>query len=642
MFLVTFIINPLVIKAQDPNLNAVFSPDGTKILTASEDGTAKLWDAQSGALIADLKGHTEWVSNASFSPDGKKILIASRKNSTAKISDAQTGVLLYDLGDTYVVNACFSPDGEKILLASCHSDHVSKVWDVQSGNLLTELKGHTSTIESGSFSPDGKRIVTTSLDNTAIIWDSQSGKLLVTLKGHTDWVMSACFSPDGKKIVTASYDNTAKVWDVQSGKLLTELIHKYHVRSACFSPDGKKILTISGDGAKIWDTDSGTLITSVKHGYYDITNASFSPDSKKIATASYDRTAKIWDSQSGELLADLKDHTNTVWSASFSPDGKKVLTASKDMTAKIWDAESGIYLKDISTVADYKRVLREHKNEFKQVPLNESGGHFSLTGIKLFNNPLKIKEDWYDAFVFKTTKAGYLYWAKTWEDSTGWYLLEAKPGKDESFFKDFTNTTDYKYTVQQSAVEMEADKEYIMWFWHGGNKPLPRNIEVSLNLLPANTIPLVTFFSDITKPADPIVNTTNCPLWAKRLLQLLTTKEQDEGRSHNWEGLDLGSGIRKENDHSTIVFIFFTTSSTEDAQKKYMEIENACRTECFPGMIKKSDGDYNYEGMNYDSDYQYSRYQIYHASHTRIGVFMAKNKVTNTYDVGLSVNKYLE
>jgi len=112
-----------------------------------------------------------------------------------------------------------------------------------------EIKGHTNSVNSASFSPDGKKIATTSYDSTVRIWDAESGKKLQKLTGGA---RSAAFSPDGKKIVTASDDNTARIWDADSGKELQKLTGG--ARSVAFSPDGKKIVTAGyGTTARIWD-----------------------------------------------------------------------------------------------------------------------------------------------------------------------------------------------------------------------------------------------------------------------------------------------------------------------------------------------------------------------------------------------------
>ena len=148
--------------------SASFSPVGTKIVTASGDKTARVWDLE-GNLLATLNGHTDDLFSASFSSDGTKIVTAGW-------------------------------------------DKTARVWDLQ-GKLIATLQGHTGELFSASFSPDGSKIVTASRDRTARVWDLD-GNLLATLNGHAERVYTASFSPDGSKIVTASRDRTARVWAV--------------------------------------------------------------------------------------------------------------------------------------------------------------------------------------------------------------------------------------------------------------------------------------------------------------------------------------------------------------------------------------------------------------------------------------------
>jgi WD40 repeat protein len=313
-------------------ISASFSPDGKRIITVSWDNTAKVWDI-SGKLIATFTGHQGEVYSASFSPDGKRIVIASNHN-TAKVGYISGKAIITLTGHPAAVNsASFSPDGKRIVIASL--EKTAKVWDI-SGKLIATLTGHQSAVNSASFSPDGKRIVTASYDKTAKVWDI-SGKLLATLTGHQSAVNSASFSPDGKRILTASSDKTAKVWDI-SGKLLATLTgHHAAVNSASFSPDGKRIVIASLDKTvKVWDLN-GKVITTLTGHHAVVNSASFSPDGKRIVTASWDNTAKVWDI-SGKVTT-LTEHQAEVNSASFSPDGKRIVTASWDNTAKVWQVQ---------------------------------------------------------------------------------------------------------------------------------------------------------------------------------------------------------------------------------------------------------------------------------------------------------------
>jgi dipeptidyl aminopeptidase/acylaminoacyl peptidase len=153
--------------------------------------------------------------------------------------------------DDSVKSAQFSPDGKRIVTAS---DKTTRIWDAQTGKLLTDPMKHDGAVLSAQFSPDGKRIVTASSDKTARIWDAQTGKPLTDPMKHDDAVLSAQFSPNGKRIVTTSKDKTARIWDAQTGKPLTDpMKHDGSVISAQFSPDGKRIVTDSSVTARIWD-----------------------------------------------------------------------------------------------------------------------------------------------------------------------------------------------------------------------------------------------------------------------------------------------------------------------------------------------------------------------------------------------------
>ena len=320
---------------QDSVNDAVFSPDGTRILTASWDKTAKLWDAASGKLVASF-AHQGIVWHAAFSSDGTRILTASA-DKTAKLWDAASGKLIASFAHQAIVyNAAFSPDGARILTAS--ADKTAKLWDAASGRLIASF-AHDADVNDAAFSADGARILTASADKTAKLWDAASGKLVASF-AHQGIVWRAAFSPDGARILTASWDQTAKLWDAASGKLIASFAHQGEVFQAAFSPDGARILTASADNtAKLWDAASAKLIASFAH-QANVYYAAFSPDGARILTASADKTAKLWDAASGELIASF-DHQDLVFLAAFSPDGRRILTASADQSAKLWDTPSG-------------------------------------------------------------------------------------------------------------------------------------------------------------------------------------------------------------------------------------------------------------------------------------------------------------
>ncbi len=236
--------------------DVAFSPDGARIVTASADETARVWDATSGRELARLEGHGGVVTSAAFSPDGARIVTASRDD-TARLWDAASARELTRLEGHggVVTSAAFSPDGARIVTAS--ADKTARIWDAASGRALARLEGHEGTVYSAAFSPDGARIVTAPRGNIVRVWDAKSGHELAQLEGHGAFVYSAEFSPDGTRIVTASWDNTARVWDASSGRELARLERQGDgVVSAAFSPDGRMIVAISWDGTvRVWELE---------------------------------------------------------------------------------------------------------------------------------------------------------------------------------------------------------------------------------------------------------------------------------------------------------------------------------------------------------------------------------------------------
>ena len=343
-----------ILHHHDELRTAAFSPDGTHLVTASDDKTARVWDSVSGKLLVTLSGHQGALWDAAFSPDGKLIVTASSDKS-AIVWDAETGeksAILKGHSAT-IETAAFSPDGTRIVTAS--DDTTAIVWDTATGQRVATLKGHTGGLVKASFSPDGTRIVTASLDHLAMVWDAATGKPLATLKGHADEVRDAEFSTDGTRILTASKDMTAMVWDAHSGHPLVTLKgHLDQVNTAVFSPDGTRILTASNDHtARVWDSQSGFLLL-ILPGHTDyVDQAAYSPDGKFIVTSSWDRTARIWNAKTGELLSTLMGHGSKLNSAVFSPDGKHILTSGQDKTARVWDAAAGDALSTLSADSSF-------------------------------------------------------------------------------------------------------------------------------------------------------------------------------------------------------------------------------------------------------------------------------------------------
>lgn len=292
----------------------------------------KVWDIRPVLESRILRGHTRSVGKVAFSPRGHRIVTASDDH-TARIWDAESGKALVVLSGEQgeIAHASFSPDGLKVLTSA----DVAQIWDAEAGKMLLPLIGHTDAVEYGMYSRDGAQIVTASTDKTARVWDATTGVSKMTLVGHSDRVFYADFSRDGTRVVTASRDETVRIWDLSSGKELLSLPG----HNGSLSPDGNWIVTAPGsDAAVVWDAKTGKRVLDLRGHQANVWSAFFSPDSKRIVTASWDKTAKVWDSRTGTELFTLRGHTDSLWDARFSPDGLQIATAGGDGVARLWDA----------------------------------------------------------------------------------------------------------------------------------------------------------------------------------------------------------------------------------------------------------------------------------------------------------------
>ena len=361
-----------------------------------------------------LTGHADMVTSVSFSPDGSHIVSGS-DDCSVRVWNTTSGNLVLSMceGQNKVKSVCFSVDGKKILSGTAFDNEIDLmyVWDATSGVLLSKISDDEDLFGVNSLSWYNKYIVCAQSNClVTYIWDDSTNT--ATSVGYResnadgDYSMnSVCFSKDGSRIATASNDNTVRVYNslerqldgrvgVMDDEEFERVIRTDHVVLAVsFSPDGSRIVTGSDDNVvrvrNARDLSNGDVLFTLNGHTKTVTSVSFSPDGSKIASGSEDNTVCVWDVASGVCELRLAGHTEPVTSVSFSPDGSKIASGSKDNTVRVWDirasderskpyedtdledgwssvtSDSGGWSTDLDVVDDYLQ-RSGHRNERKR------------------------------------------------------------------------------------------------------------------------------------------------------------------------------------------------------------------------------------------------------------------------------------
>lgn len=226
---------------------ASFDPQNSqRVVTGGDNGQVIVWILGQDEPVLVIDAHDGRVASAVFDPDGRTILSAS-EDGTARVWNAENGSQLLVLEDDYDVNdARFSDDGSRI--ATSNSGNTARIWDAGTGEELLQLTGHTDYVLAAIFSHDGNYVFTGSYDNTIRKWDANTGEELLTLAGHTGRVEDLDISPDDTLLVSGSADTTVKVWDlITNNELYTYRGNNETTNSVAFNSEGSRVLTASSD-----------------------------------------------------------------------------------------------------------------------------------------------------------------------------------------------------------------------------------------------------------------------------------------------------------------------------------------------------------------------------------------------------------
>lgn len=323
-----------------------FSLDGTVILTASHNGMARGWDAQTGRLMFTTSTkHTARVNDVEPSPDGQRFLTIS-EDGTTRVWNLKTGEPigppLKDIMNVRSVQFC--SDGRRLLTVSC--DQGARVWDLATTD-LSERPRPLIENERRLSSPDGRYFLEGALTRELRVIEGSTGAEVLKLP-HPSEVTYAAFSRDGQWIVTAcaevnpvySMRNDVFVWDTRTGtqKNVFPIAHRYQVDHVAFSPDQKLLMTCGVDeAARTWSFPSGQPVSAPMYHRQAVIYGSFSPDSKRVLTISSDKSVRVWDAYTGQPLTPPLQHVSAVASAQWMEDPNRLTTVTQDDFVQVWD-----------------------------------------------------------------------------------------------------------------------------------------------------------------------------------------------------------------------------------------------------------------------------------------------------------------
>jgi len=376
-------------------LGCALSPEDAWLAVACADGAVRLLELETLKEKEVLTGHEQGATAVAFAPNGYR-LVSGGGDGRFRIREVVSGRESWFDAHHHIGVCAFSPDGGSILIGEWNAD--LRIHDTWTGELLEMIRHMPRRnirdpwwIRVAAYSPDGGSIAVSSFgipggeigaQGKLVLYDASTGTSERELAGHAGWLTGCAFSPDGRRLASSSEDQTAIVWDTATGDVLCVLEHPAAVGACAFTPDGGALLTASSDGElRLWDVEAGIAESSerpaarpVSVGIEVLVRAGFqgrdakraaavnalalSHDGSLAASVSFERVARIWDARRGAF-----DGTFELGGpglvCSLSPDGSRLATCEQSVRfgglLRLWDVRRRA---ELASLAGYPTGVR--------------------------------------------------------------------------------------------------------------------------------------------------------------------------------------------------------------------------------------------------------------------------------------------
>eukprot|EP00890_Picochlorum_soloecismus_P001746 jgi/Picsp_1/2572/NSC_00803-R1_wd-40 repeat protein len=310
------------------------------LLLGLEDGCVHLMDAKTGVLVSKMEGHSGKVTALEFLQDTRRCISAS-EDGTIRIWSSKKGrnVKSIDCHDgASILVMKLLRHGDMAVTGS--DDGTAKVWDLKTCTCTRVMSGQGGWVMDIDVSSKEDCLITSTSDGVVLVWNIDSGELLRVLEGHSGAVGCVQLTKKGRFAITGSEDCNVRVWDLAAPSSHIPKWHAGRIRSIC-GGHGIAVATAGDDCmARIWDVTSGECMGILKRHSTPIRWVFFSDDGSRLMTCSPDRQICSWDMESKEIVSELPAHQGSrVKSISASGDLSRAVVCLFDSTVSIWNIE---------------------------------------------------------------------------------------------------------------------------------------------------------------------------------------------------------------------------------------------------------------------------------------------------------------